>query len=486
MIADLIARHWELLDALAAVIGLIVYVAASQALHQRRHPSAAIAWVMAIVLLPFLALPLYLVFGTRKIAPRRPRSVPIGDVPSPARQTTAAQAQRLAQAMGLPPAAAYTHLTIHADGAQALDALRRLIDGATQTLEVCTFLFGRDALGDEISERLKAKARAGVRVRLLVDGVGVYMGGGLPDLRSLRAAGVEARVFVSLFRSSLRGRTNLRNHRKSVIADGRHFWCGGRNLAAEYFVGGYGVLGQQVYRQLHRRAPSPWLDLSFDLEGDLARQAQEVFMQDWAFAGESASAEEYAPAQANAAQGPPPTLPGLAQMVVSGPDLADDTIHTLLISSCFTARRRILAITPYFVPDPALLNAMTLAARRGVAVDLVMPVRSNHRIADFVRHRALRELAAAGGRVWLHPQMVHAKALVFDDEMALVGSANLDGRSLFINYEMMIGFYDGMAVRGFSAWIEARRKEADAYVVQRPHVVRNVAEGLLLWLAFQL
>ena len=485
MLVDLIARHWELLDALAAVVGLVVYVTASQALHQRRHPSAAIAWVMAIVLLPFLALPLYLVFGTRKVTARRPQSALIRDAPSPARQTTAAQAQRLAQAMGLPPPAAYAHLAIHADGREALDALRRTIDGATQTLEICTFLFGRDALGEEIGERLKAKARAGVRVRLLVDGVGVYMGGGLPDLRSLRAAGVEARVFVSLFRSSLRGRTNLRNHRKMAIADGRRFWCGGRNLAAEYFVGGHGILGQQLHRRLHRRAPPPWLDLSFDLEGDLARQAQQIFAQDWAFADESAPAEKMAPVLPGATRKPTPAAEW-AQLVASGPDLADDTIHTLLISSCFTACRRILAITPYFVPDPALLNAMTLAARRRAAVDLVMPARSNHRIADFVRHRALRELTVAGGRVWLHPRMVHAKALVFDDEMALVGSANLDGRSLFINYELMTAFYDGAAVRGFSGWVEARQAEARAYVARRPGVVRDVAEGLLLWLGFQL
>lgn len=136
--------------------------------------------------------------------------------------------------------------------------------------------------------------------------------------------------------------------------------------------------------------------------------------------------------------------------------------------------------------DPVLLNAMSLAARRGVTVDLVIPAHSNHRLADFVRHRALRDLAAAGGRVWLHPGMVHAKAIVVDDEMALAGSANLDSRSLFINYELMVAFYDNAAVQGFARWVEARRAEAVAYVAQRPGMAREVAEGVLLWLAFQL
>jgi cardiolipin synthase len=173
-------------------------------------------------------------------------------------------------------------------------------------------------------------------------------------------------------------------------------------------------------------------------------------------------------------------------LVPSGPDRTDDTIHIMLISGCFTSQRRILAVTPYFVPDAALLAALTLAARRGIEVDLVLPAHSNHRVADFVRHRSLRDLVTAGGRVWLHPRMIHAKAIVIDDELALAGSANLDGRSLFLNYEMMVAFYDRKAVTDFAGWIEARRQEGKPYLVRQPGMLRELAEGLLLWLAFQL
>ena len=138
------------------------------------------------------------------------------------------------------------------------------------------------------------------------------------------------------------------------------------------------------------------------------------------------------------------------------------------------------------MPEASLLTAMTLAARRGIEVDLVLPEKSNHRLADFARHRALRDLVASGARVWLHPRMIHAKAVVVDDELALAGSANLDGRSLFLNYEMMIAFYDRPAVSGFARWIEARRQECRAYSFRRPGILRELAEGLLLWLAFQL
>ena len=469
-LTGLLDRNWELLDALLVAVGLVIYVAASHSLNQRRHPSAAIAWVMGILLVPYVTLPLYLAFGSRKVLTPHPaqgaRRAALSETTTHA---TAARSQQLGMAMGLPTPVAYAHLGVHEDGAQALLALRRIIDGSTRSLEVSTFLFGRDVLGDDIAERLMQRARAGVKVRLLIDGIGIYLGG-YPDLKKLKEAGVEVVRFVPPFRSPKRGRTNLRNHRKMVVADDQCLWCGGRNLSAEYFEGDpRPILGS-----------TPWIDLSFDLQGELATQALQQFEQDWAFATERPVAET------RVGDAPAPESKALAQLVASGPDRPDDTIHTLLISGCFTSQRRILAVTPYFVPDAGLLMALTLAARRGIEIDLVLPARSNHHLADFARHRALRDLVSVGARVWLHPRMVHAKAVLIDDELALAGSANLDGRSLFLNYEMMVAFYDRKAVRGFARWVDARRQESVLYVVRRPGMVREVAEGLLLWLAFQL
>ncbi|MEI7430837.1 MAG: phospholipase D-like domain-containing protein [Betaproteobacteria bacterium] len=469
-VLDLIGRHWEVLDALLAAVGLVIYVMASHTLHQRRHPSAAIAWVLSILLVPYIALPLYLAFGSRKVLAPRPVKDP-SRTALPVSQThaTAARSQQLGLAMGLPNPVAYDALTIHEDGRQSLNALRRLIDGACRSLEVSTFLLGRDVLGDEVGERLKQRARDGIRVRLLIDGIGIYLGG-YPDLSAFRAAGVEVVRFVPPFFSSKRGRTNLRNHRKMIIADGIHLWCGGRNLAAEYFEGDpRPILGRK-----------PWVDLSFDLSGELACQALQQFEQDWTFATDRPVLDSCRSE---------PQVPGagpLAQLVASGPDRPDDTISTLLLSGCFTSQRRILMVTPYFVPDTSLSTALSLAARRGIEVDLVLPNHSNHRLADFARHRLLRELVEAGGRVWLYPRMIHAKAVIIDDELALCGSANIDGRSLYLNYEMMVAFYDRKAVRGFARWVEARRQESRPYVSRRPSMVRELAEGLLLWLAFQL
>ena len=463
--------HWVTLHGLMVMLGLAIYVIASHTLHQRRHPSAAVAWVVTLVLLPYVALPLYLMFGRRKLAQRRSAArIPPSAMPAAGPDSAAARTQRLAAAMALPAAAGYERINIHRDGSQALHALRDMTGAATRTLDLCTYVFSGDGLGEEVAERLKQKARDGLRVRLLVDGVGAYLGRS-PSFRSLRAAGVQVALFVPPLRSTLQGRTNLRNHRKMVIADGEWFWSGGRNLATEYFEGDAGA----------GRTGAPWVDLSFDLHGALALQAQQQFEQDWEFATRGTLARSARPPQQDWPEGS-----AIGQLVASGPDQVEDTLHTLLVSGFFAARKRILAVTPYFVPEPTLLMSLTLAARRGVAVELLMPGKSNHRLADLARHRALRELAAAGARVWFSPHMIHAKAVVIDDELALAGSANLDERSLFLNYELMVAFYATTEVEQFALWIDVQRRAATPYRARRPGFWREIAEGLLLWLAFQL
>jgi cardiolipin synthase len=471
---SLIPSSWLSLHGLFTVSSLFVYVVASHVLHQRRHPSAAIGWVLFIFLLPYVALPLYLLFGTRKLARTgRPRA-PAGTTPHRADQS--AWPAELAAALGQPRPATYRALRVHADGAESLRALLELIDGARHTLDVCSFMLGRDTVGEAVISHLAAKARSGVQVRLLLDGVGRMMGG-WPDLSPLVRAGVRVGLFAPLLHFNLKGRTNLRNHRKLAVADAGHagerLWCGGRNLAAEYFEA-----------QPGRAA---WHDLSFDLQGPLARQAADLFRHDWVFA---VGAEPSTTGAAAAADAKPTAIAAhggaAGQIIASGPDQADDTVHAMLVSAGYRARTRIALVSPYVLLDEALLMALCLAARRGVEVNLLLPARSNHRLADIARYRSLRALAAAGARVWLAPHMLHAKAAIIDDVLALAGSANLDSRSLFLNYELMAAFHDAGDIARFSAWFDLERRTASSYDAQPPGLWRDFVEGLVLWIGFQL
>ena len=469
MFPGLSTAYWLTLHGLATVVALLLYVIASHVLHQRRHPSAAIAWVLFILLMPYVALPAFLTFGSRKQA--RPRNRLALVAPDPAAPALEGSwAVQTATALGQPAPATYHAFHLHTDGSEALAALWQVIAGAQHSIDLCTFIVGDDALGAQVIERLCARARAGVKVRLMLDGLGRLMGG-RPDLKPLRDCGGVVTLFVPPLHSPLKGRTNLRDHRKLLIADAafesRRLWSGGRNLASEYFEGA--------------RGQAPWRDLSFDLRGPLVLQASSLFEHDWAFAnGRKAAAEATPPLQAATAPAP------RAQLIASGPDQVDDTVHALLVTAAYRARWRIQLVTPYFVPDASLLMALCLAARRGVVVELLLPARSNHRLSDVARRRALRALHAAGARLWLTPHMQHAKLAVVDDVVALTGSTNLDSRSLFLNYELMFAFHDVEAIAACAAWFERERQSAPQHEPSKAGLASDLAEGLVLWVGFQL
>ncbi|MCZ7561370.1 MAG: phospholipase D-like domain-containing protein [Burkholderiaceae bacterium] len=445
-------------------VGLLIYVMVTRIGQQHRHPSAAIARVMSIALLPYLGTPLFLIFGTRKLARARRRPPP--RAPLAAGTEGPDWALTLLAALGVPSPVRNRSVAFRADGEASLRELVALIDGARERVDLSTFVLADDAVGATVSSALVRAAGRGLQVRVLLDAIG-----GLRTsrrlARELRAGGVPVRWFMPVLRNPVRGRTNLRNHRKLVAADGECVWSGGRNLAAEYFVDAPGW--------------PAWRDLSFVVRGPLAAQAHETFDHDWAAAwGKSLRAARTA--------APPPGVDGgpSAQLVPSGPDYADDTVHALLLASAYHARARILAVTPYFIPDDALLAAWCIACRRGVRLTLVVPKRSNHWMADWARERALRALAAAGAQVMLYPAMLHAKAVVVDAQLALCGSANLDGRSLFVNFELMTAFYGAEEIAWIAEWIDAQAQQSGAYEARAPSWGRDVLEGIVRSVGFQL
>ena len=459
-----------LVHTLFVMLGLVIYVIGTHASGQRRHPSAALAWVLTITLLPYLGLPLYLLIGTRKFM--RPQPKLVRWVQSHHTDLQGAAIATLG-GMGLAPAMRNQRIIFHADGQAAWDALAVLISGSQQTLDICTFLLANDSLGKRVVELLDERARAGVRIRLLLDAFG-SRATSRKEVQRLRAAGVQVHWYMPLLHNPLRGQLNLRNHRKLAIADGQRLWSGGRNFAAEYFLG--------------KPQQAPWIDLTFSIDGPTAHQAQALFDSQWPQASafpvsSSQKLDELSTDREVTTHG----INGhCAQLVPSGPDQSQDTFYGLLLTALYRAEQQVRIVTPYFVPDDALLTALCLAARRGVQLELVVPRHSNHRLADIARARALRDLVAAGGRVLLAPDMVHAKAILIDDSLAFCGSLNLDSRSLFLNFELMVAFYASGDIASLSNWMNTNFSELPELQPVPPSLLRDTGEGLIRWLGFQI
>ena len=416
----------------------------------RRSSQSTVAWLLGFVFMPLVTVPLYIVFGTRKIAHRlalRPQ-----DGPPPAEPAPSHPIERVLFGAGIDGATSDNDLRIVGDGVAAFEALVALLEGATSRIFISIFILGDDDTGRAIVEILSRRAKDGLDVRLIVDAVGSRSSVRWAS-RALKAAGGQARTFMPLLRIPFRGSGNLRSHRKLVVVDGARVLTGGMNFALEY-------MGSKPYAARFR-------DIAAIATGTVAMSAERLFLADWRFcSGEPRDATD---AHATNA-GTRGVGSSRLQFVPSGPDRPDDALYDGLLVAIGGARKRVRVVTPYYIPDDPLQRALVLSARRGIETDLVMPARSNHRIADVARRPFLRELAASGARLFAYPDgMVHAKAMVVDDTFAYVGSPNLDVRSLLLNYENAIFAYGVDDVAKIDAFIETLARECvrDGFLLKR-------------------
>lgn len=442
--------HYLVAHLFSMIMAIASMLLALRTLGMRRSPQSVIAWLLGLLFLPYVAAPLYLVFGRRKLLKRalskaRPFAPGVAaQGAEPPRNTV----QRVLFSLGFPPARDGNRFELLPDGVRAYAALLAQIRGARRSIHLTMFLLGDDAVARSLVAALAERARAGVEVRVILDAVGSLRTACAAG-RILREAGGELRIFMPLYRAPLRGRANLRSHRKLVIFDGATIFTGGMNLAEEY-------LGPAPL-------PSRWRDIAALVAGPVAIDAEALFAGDWELCGgargELATADPPAPVAFGAS----------LQLVPSGPDVRDDALHDALVTAIFSAKERVAIVTPYFVPDPPIQLALALAARRGVKTQLVLPARSNHRIADFARRAPLRELAEAGVEIALYrPGMMHAKTMIADDGFAYLGSPNFDLRSFYLDYENALMIHDPAHVALIRAWIDALYAECDHGTLSAP------------------
>jgi len=394
------------------------FVILSRNARPRRTPQSLMAWLLGFAFVPLIALPLYLLLGSRK-SPRRAKG----------------------RSLTVPPARPGNAFELLATGEEACARLLALIEGARRTIDLTMFIVGDDATGRAMVNALAKRAKDGVSVRVILDAVGCA-GTRRSAARALGAVGAEVRAFMPLRHSPVRGRTNLRSHRKIVVVDGEHLFAGGMNLAEEY-------MGPAP---LPSDRPPRWRDVAAVASGPVAADAAALFESDWVFCGGTARAPGPAPAEVVSE----PRGDQILQFVPSGPDMVDDTVYDRLLTGIYNARERVVIVTPYYVPDDALQHAVVLAARRGVKTEVLVPARSNHRVADLARRPMIRELLAEGVAVHFYARgMVHAKAVVIDDTWAFVGSPNFDMRSLFLNYEDALFALSSYAIAEIRAYADA-------------------------------
>ncbi len=496
-------------------------IAAGLSLHillRKERPVSAVLWLAVVWAFPYLGALAYLSFGVDRVArgaaareatqalvARRARERPLlewlrmdeshlpGDHP-------AAHIFRATDPAVRPHAVLRgNRAELLVDGDAFYPALFEAVDGAERSIHVQTYIFARDRVGRALRDRLAARARDGLEVRLLYDRFGSTFAHFSGFFAPLRQAGAEARSISQA--NPLKGRLqiNLRNHRKLVVVDGRVGFVGGMNIAernvsrpAETGMRGASaptgpsmptapaMPGVAAATITDRTTPEPVRpadrDYQVRLEGPAVADLQLKFLEDWCFATGAAPSGLLGPGCF-----PPldPVGEALVQVVPGAPETGGRGLAESVFAAIVAAERSVTIVTPYFIPDEPILQALRYAAFRGVRVRLVLPARSNHWYTGYAARALYEPLLQAGVRIFERgPPFMHAKALVVDGVYALLGSANLDHRSLYLNFELNLE----VAEPAFLARVErqvAREVAASREITLDAHRTRALPRRLL-------
>ncbi|MEO8274740.1 MAG: cardiolipin synthase [Thermoanaerobaculia bacterium] len=428
---------------IAWVVGVAIWVATD-----RRAPASTLAWIVALAFLPLVGLPVYWLVGPRRLRRKRVRYQGLADSVKRALSVVErhpeippdiARQIRLAARLDEAPLSSALSLTHYRSGKEAFAAIEADLAAATHHIHLEFYIWNDDSTGRRIRDILVARARAGLEVRVLVDSVGASVRSSFFD--ELVAAGGEFARFNPA-RFGLRSRLlNFRSHRKIVVVDGKIGFLGGMNVCDEQTVG---ICDEK-----------PWRDTQLRMEGEAVRWLQRSFFENWQFSKhcEMKAEPAYFPSQERGEH--------WLQIVHSGPDRADFPIYEFFFTAIAGADERIWITCPYLVPDEATLMAIRSAAHRGVDVRLLVPIRGDSKLVAAAVRSYYDDWLACGARVFEYrPAMLHAKTMVVDHELAVVGSANVDNRSFRLNFEIVAAVYGPLAADRLAGEFEADLQHA--------------------------
>ena len=434
-----------------SLLALLVFVAdVAASLHvvlRKRDARAATSWVGLIWLVPGIGVLLYGLFGLNRIRRRgmelqRERRR-IAQQSANAPEWMAGQIRprlagvaRLGERLSGRPLVGGNSMEALINGDEAYPAMLAAIDAATKSVACCSYIFADDRAGKRFVEALARATRRGVQVRVLVDDVGLRYS--FPWVHwSLRRKGVRVARFLPIVSRALLAFFNLRTHRKLLVVDGAIAFAGGMNIHEGHVLS---------------LAPrKPVRDVHFRIRGPIVRQLQDAFAEDWAFmTKELLEGPAWYPEVSRAG-----TIS--ARVITAGPDLDFEVMRNVLLGALSSARDSVRIVTPYFLPDAPTIAALSVAALRGVRVDIVLPEHGNIALAQWASRALLWQLLRPGCRVHLSPRPFdHSKLFVIDRSWALVGTTNWDPRSLRLNFELDIECYDEEFAGRVHDFIETR------------------------------
>lgn len=429
-------------------------------LRRRGRPTAAIAWLLSLFALPALGSIAWWAIGRTRIERKLRRHLVtkrdfVERHGAPSETTTRFDQLLPRRALGeYAFASSRNRIELLTDGARAFPQMEAAIASAERCVHMIFYIFKLDETGLRVCQVLEERALAGIRVRLLLDGFGCQKTAHAIR-RRLEPSGVEVRVFLpSRIWPLYAPRFNFVNHRKILAVDGRVAFTGGMNIASDY--------------------EHSWRDLMVRVEGPAVSGLNHILLEDWYFAtgddlGDPSEGSELVEGAATE-----------VGVVSSGPD-TESWIHDAYFMAITRAQRRLTIATPYFIPTQPILTALRTAGGRGVQVSLIVPSLSDVRLVMWASRSFYKPLIEAGVRIFEYPSaMLHAKALVQDEEIASVGTANVDNRSFRLNFEVSCFINDKEIVTELSEWMDSLMSESEeitAESLERTSTLRRLGES---------
>ncbi|MCY4044679.1 MAG: phospholipase D-like domain-containing protein [Cellvibrionales bacterium] len=469
-----ISIEYQLLTQLFLIVIIIVAVmAAIHAIITKRNPRSALTWVGFILVWPLFGAIFYYYFGINRISRKVLKRMPLQkrtevDVRSQAEADKHYSNKHRYHAilhcsdnLGCPPLA-FAEISLQANGDSAYRKMLDAIAQAKVSISLYSYIFFYDRIGQRFVEALANAQLRGVRIRILIDAVGSARGK-RKLTKALKAKHLPFALFLPVV---WRGNSsNLRNHRKLLIIDGKQAFTGGLNIAERY--------SDYYYKE------KSVIDFNCEVTGNIVYHLQEVFVDDWFFTtGEVLGGEVWfvndIPVNQHRA--------ALTRLVVAGPVYLEERMHWHILNAINVANYRLRIATPYFLPDESIISALCSAALRGVKVDILIPSFIDHKVMNWALTAVMPELLEKGCHILRsHPKFDHSKLLIVDDDYASIGSANWDARSFRLNFELNIGIIDKAFIAELIELFEHKKQHAslvELEAVKKQHLLKKIRNGL--------